>query len=56
MNYKIIYSKCREFELTKDEYNALKISSRSQFVTLNNKRGTNIKYTPLAFTEQGVRC
>ena len=42
------------FELTKDEYNALEISSRSQFVTLNNKRGTNIKYAPLAFTEQGV--
>ena len=44
------------FELTKDEYNALEISSRSQIVTLNNKRGTNIKYAPLAFTEQGVRC
>ena len=42
------------FELTKDEYNALEISSRSQIVTLNNKRGTNIKYAPLAFTEQGV--
>ena len=39
------------FELTKDEYNALEISSRSQIVTLNNKRGTNIKYAPLAFTE-----
>ena len=42
------------FELTKDEYNALEISSRSQIVTLNNKRGANIKYAPLAFTEQGV--
>ena len=42
------------FELTKDEYNALEISSRSQIVTLNNKRGTNIKYAPLVFTEQGV--
>ncbi len=30
------------------------ISSRSQFVTLNTTRGTNIKYLPLAFTEQGV--
>ena len=42
------------FELTKDEYNALEIRSRSQIVTLNNKRGANIKYAPLAFTEQGV--
>jgi hypothetical protein len=32
-------------------------SSRSQIVTLNNskaKRGQNIKYTAMAFTEQGV--
>jgi hypothetical protein len=29
-------------------------SSRSQFVTLNSKRGKNIKYLPFAFTEQGV--
>jgi len=28
--------------------------SRSQFVTLNNKRGKNIKYLPYAFSEQGV--
>ncbi len=28
--------------------------SRSQFVTLNNKRGKNIKYLPYVFTEQGV--
>jgi len=28
--------------------------SRSQIVTLNNKRGQNIKYLPYAFTEQGV--
>lgn len=28
--------------------------SRSQFVTLNPKRGQNIKYLPYAFTEQGV--
>ena len=37
------------FELTKDEAE----SSRSQNATLN-KRGQNIKYTPLAFTEHGV--
>jgi hypothetical protein len=28
--------------------------SRSQIVTLNNKRGQNIKYLPYVFTEQGV--
>ena len=28
--------------------------SRSQIVTLNNKRGQNIKYMPFVFTEQGV--
>ena len=42
------------FELTKDEYNSLEISLRSQIVTLNNKRGANIKYALLTFTEQGV--
>ena len=36
------------FELNQNEAN----SSRSQFVTL--KRGENIKYLPMAFTEQGV--
>ncbi|MCL2651052.1 MAG: ORF6N domain-containing protein [Candidatus Azobacteroides sp.] len=36
------------FELTKDEL------SRSQFVTLNKGRGSNIKYLPFAFTELGV--
>src|SRR5262245_54087193 len=36
------------FELSKDEYNAL----RSQFGTL--KRGEHSKYLPYAFTEQGV--
>ena len=36
------------FELTRDEYNAL----RNQFGTL--KRGTHSKYLPMAFTEQGV--
>lgn len=29
-------------------------TSRSQIVTLNNGRGSNIKYLPYAFTEQGV--
>jgi len=36
------------FELTRDEV------SRSQFVTLNKGRGTNMKYLPFAFTELGV--
>ncbi len=43
------------FQLTEDELSLL--SSRSQYVTLNasgNKRGSNIKYLPYAFTEQGV--
>lgn len=34
--------------------NLLEQRSRSQFVTLNNKRGPNIKYMPYVFTEQGV--
>lgn len=41
------------FRLTPEETQ----SSRSQFVTLNNKslkRGENLKYLPYAFTEQGV--
>ena len=38
------------FQLTKEEVE----SSRSQIVTLNNGRGSNIKYLPYAFTEQGV--
>jgi phage regulator Rha-like protein len=52
------------FQLTNDELERIwvqtrdlapgQISSRSQFVTLNTTRGTNIKYLPLAFTEQGV--
>ncbi len=33
------------FELTPEEL------SRSQFVTLNNGRGSNFKYMPFAFTE-----
>lgn len=36
------------FEVTMEEL------SRSQFVTLNGKRGQNIKYKPFAFTELGV--
>jgi ORF6N domain len=51
------------FQLTNVDYEALKLQietsqnynpSRSQFVTLNNKRGANLKYLPYAFTEQGV--
>ncbi|MFM9825578.1 ORF6N domain-containing protein [Flavobacterium sp.] len=38
------------FELTKIEYD----SSRSQIVTLKNRRGTNLKYLPSVFTEHGV--
>ena len=36
------------FQLTNEE------CSRSQFVTLNIKRGQNIKYLPFAFTQEGV--
>lgn len=36
------------FRLTKEE------CSRSQFVTLNSKRGENIKYLPYAFTDNGI--
>ncbi len=39
------------FEITNEEYNLLKISLRSQFVT-SNKGG--IRYMPFAFTEMGV--
>lgn len=38
------------FALTKDEHDRL----RSQFVTLDVKRGQYRKYLPYAFTEQGV--
>ena len=38
------------FELSKVEYD----SSRSQFVTLKNGRGSNLKYLHFAFTEHGV--
>ena len=51
------------FQITKEEFEELRIqfdaienpnSSRSQFVTLKTGRGSNIKYLPYAFTEQGV--
>ncbi len=39
------------FELTKDEYNTLS----TQFATLDNRgRGKHSKYSPFAFTEQGI--
>ncbi|CAD0006275.1 ORF6N domain-containing protein [Flavobacterium salmonis] len=38
------------FQLTENEYN----SSRSQFATLKNGRGSNLKYLPYAFTEHGI--
>ena len=38
------------FELTKEEYDSL----RSQIVTLETGRGKHSKYSPFAFTEQGV--
>ncbi len=39
------------FELTKDEYNTL----RTQFASLDNQgRGKHSKYSPFAFTEQGI--
>ena len=45
------------FQLNENEAQKIELSSRSQFVTLNNsgnRRGSNIKYLPYAFTEQGV--
>lgn len=39
------------FELTPDEVLEF---SRSQFVTLNRGKGSNLKYAPFAFTELGV--
>ena len=39
------------FELTKNEIDTL---SRSQIATLNNRRRSNIKYLPVAFTELGI--
>jgi len=51
------------FQLTKEELEDLRLqietsekggSSRSQFVTLKSGRGSNVKYLPYAFTEQGI--
>ena len=51
------------FQLTKEELEELKLqietsetgdSSRSQNVTLKSGRGSNVKYLPYAFTEQGI--
>ena len=51
------------FQLTTEEFEELRFqietskgkdSSRSQFVTLKTGRGSNVKYLPYAFTEQGV--
>jgi len=51
------------FQLNQMEYESLRFqiealeqsdSSRSQIVTLNATRGSNLKYLPYAFTEQGV--
>ena len=42
------------FTLSQEEYKSLKISIRSQFVTLEDGRGKYPKYAPFAFTEQGV--
>ena len=43
------------FTLSQEEYNTLKLNIRSQFVTLDNPgRGSNVKYKPFVFTEQGV--
>ena len=46
----------RQFMFQLDNKDISSISSRSQFVTLKNgsSRGSNIKYFPHAFTEQGV--
>lgn len=40
------------FQLTKAETGIL--ASRSHFVTLNGGRGSNVKYLPYVFTEQGI--
>ena len=51
------------FQLTKEEFGELRLQietsetgdfSRSQIVTLKTGRGSNVKYLPYAFTEQGV--
>ena len=43
------------FQLTWEESERISfLRSRSKFLTLNNGRGSNIKYLPYAFTEQGI--
>jgi hypothetical protein len=43
------------FQLTWEELEEISfLRSRSKFLTLNNGRGSNIKYLPYAFTEQGI--
>ena len=43
------------FQLTESEIKNLNLCSRFQFETLNkNNRGSNIKYLPYVFTEEGV--
>ena len=43
------------FQLTWEELERISfLRSRSKFLTLNNGRGSNIKYLPYAFTEQGI--
>lgn len=39
------------FQLTIEEYT---LFSRSQFATLKNGTGSNLKYLPFVFTEQGI--
>ena len=45
-----IISRCKKITMKDKE----KSISRSQNVAMNNSRGTNIKYLPYAFTEQGI--
>ncbi|MBK6826509.1 MAG: ORF6N domain-containing protein [Chitinophagaceae bacterium] len=51
------------FQITKEEFDELRFqyqaieqteATRSQIVTLKTGRGSNLKYMPYAFTEQGV--
>lgn len=42
------------FALTQEEHKLLKINMRSQNVTSNDSRNEYTRYTPFAFTEQGV--
>ena len=43
------------FQLTWEELEKISfLRSRSKFLTLNTGRGSNIKYLPYAFTEQGI--